>query len=543
MVRMNVHILNSKQVRRIMLTLFCTAVSLSVQTHARLHGRTMLVPRSQSTNSARHAAMWHNNIYRAFADDTWHGGIAITGAHNQSFRERRLAEYFFGTNILGISGSEVTTRAETDILADYFGLSPSFASTVVVSPFISNTLIEGSYQSSYNAWYFQAHLPVVRAGTEINLCEVIESVTTDPFPAEYMSEAALMPPFTSFTQAMEGLKGFGQVQRRIAGNILRGSQHTVALSDPQLFFGYAVLQREYAFLGFHAILGIPTGTRPTSTTLLEPVVGNGKHWEFGLGLASYWRVWEKDGEQTINLIVDINATHLFNARQRRSFDFCVTSTCDFNACGQSSCDLNARSGGGFGSRYTLAKQFDTANNYTGTTLPAINLSTLWCDVSTGVQIDSTLLIAYQYRKLALEFGYNGWLRTTEKITNLEPCPCSKTNRYGFKGIQNAVGNETQSTANLHGNQFEQQSIVADPTTTTFSTCCLNICSAAAPHSFTHKFFWSIAHAPAAYEPESRGAFVGIGAEVEFESIRPRDMQPNEVAISQWGIWAKTGYIW
>lgn len=536
----------------ILFTLFCTMLGLAPhRADARLHGHTMLVPRSQSTNSARHAAMWHNNIYRAFADDTWHGGFAITTGYNASFRERRLAEYYFGTNVLGISGSEVTTRGESDILADYFGLSPSFASTVIVSPFLSNTLLEGSFQGSYNAWYFQAHLPVVHATTRIDLCETIESTTEVEFPADYMSVAPLTPPFHSFTKAIEGKAGFGQIERRTNGNILRGTQDKTGLSDPLLFLGYAILQREHAFLGLHAILGIPTGNRPTSTTLLQPIIGNGRHWELGLGLASYWAVWEKAGEQAINLVVDINATHLFNARQRRSFDFCVTSTCDINACGQTPCDLEARSGGGFGSRYMLVKEFDSNKDYNGTSLPGINLSTLWCDVRTGIQIDSTFLITYQYRKLAIDFGYNGWLRTNEKISNIEPCPCSKTVQYGFKGVQNAVNNETQSTANLHGNflstdpdeRAEQQAMLADPTTTTFTNCCLNVCSAAAPHTFTHKFFGSVAHAPAWYEVESRGGLIGIGAEVEFESIRPRDMQPDEVAISQWGVWAKIGYIW
>jgi hypothetical protein len=34
--------------------------------------------------------------------------------------------------------------------------------------------------------------------------------------------------------------------------------------------------------------------------------------------------------------------------------------------------------------------------------------------------------------------------------------------------------------------------------------------------------------------------LGIGIEVGFEGQRPKDLQPNKLAMSQWGVWLKTG---
>ena len=60
---------------------------------------------------------------------------------------------------------------------------------------------------------------------------------------------------------------------------------------------------------------------------------------------------------------------LFNSRQRRSFDLINPSDPE---------NLYFK---GFGTRYILAKEFDMFGNYTGTTVPTIDITTLECDVS------------------------------------------------------------------------------------------------------------------------------------------------------------------
>ena len=48
----------------------------------------------------------------------------------------------FGTDQLTISGSSIENRGAQDILADYFGLSPVFQSTVCLDPKIVTFMTE-----------------------------------------------------------------------------------------------------------------------------------------------------------------------------------------------------------------------------------------------------------------------------------------------------------------------------------------------------------------------------------------------------------------
>src|SRR5436190_19165459 len=97
-----------------------------------LHGKTFLAPRSESVNAARELVLWHRYINQYCQD--CYGAFSVTPEYKHSFRPNRLAEYFWAVDDLVIAGSQVPNRTpEVDILGDYFGLSPSFESTVHMS--------------------------------------------------------------------------------------------------------------------------------------------------------------------------------------------------------------------------------------------------------------------------------------------------------------------------------------------------------------------------------------------------------------------------
>src|SRR5580698_7450125 len=98
-----------------------------------LHGKTFLAPRSQSVNAARELILWHRYI-NLYCQD-FYGAFSITPEYSHSFRPERIAQYFWADDELVISGSQVPNRDnQTQILADYFGLSPLFQSTVRMKP-------------------------------------------------------------------------------------------------------------------------------------------------------------------------------------------------------------------------------------------------------------------------------------------------------------------------------------------------------------------------------------------------------------------------
>ncbi len=506
-----------------------TILLLPVHTNSQtLRGVSFFSPRSQSVNAARELVGWHPFIHR-YGMDSIYGAFTVTSAYNLSVRPARIADALFGTDTLFISGSQIINRDPNDILADYFGLSPKFQSIVNLDPFIQNvSLVFNAYvgfDSLLEGLYLQVHAPAVWTKWDLQLCEkVLSTGIATPFPAQYMDEGAITAPVTSFKSAIKGGVTFGQMTEGLKFGKICGSQTKSGLSDLQIALGWDFISREHGHLGINLRMAAPTGSRPDSELLFEPIVGNGKHWEFGFGVSGRVLLWEMDGEQELSLFADTNFTHLFNAQQRRSFDLKPN---------------------GFGSRYILVKEFDSVGNYIGTLAPLINKTTLCCDVKIDFQADIVVMFAYSYRGFLFDFGYNGWIRSKEKISLKE---CFPEDRFGLKGILNVVtgANQltpiTQSTATLWGNEFDEQSMVVDANAPIFiREFDIDLRSAASPRLITHKIFMHVGHSW--HEGRENGIipFWGIGGEIEFEGINERNtVNPDKNTLSQWGIWSKGG---
>ncbi|MCX5922162.1 MAG: hypothetical protein NTX86_02445 [Candidatus Dependentiae bacterium] len=208
-----------------------------------LIGTTFFSPRSQSTNAARDIVGWHRYINR-YTEDLY-GAFAATPSYGQILRASRAARVMFGTSTLTLSGSQVPIRCSDDFLADYFGLSPEFKSTVCLHPFIRTGLIDfGGYLGWHN-FYVQIHAPVVWTSWKLGIQEEVEdNGKLIPFPANYMDAGAVTPPITSFAQAMRGGTTFGDVSEGMKYGKFGCAHHKTGLSDMQIALGYNVLQRE-----------------------------------------------------------------------------------------------------------------------------------------------------------------------------------------------------------------------------------------------------------------------------------------------------------
>lgn len=501
-----------------------------------LQGYSFLSPRSQSVDAARELVGWREYINRGDICG-FYTAFAAMGIYQKSFRPYRIAEYFFGSNTLSISGSQNAQRDIDEILADYFGLSPLFTSDIALVPEIQNTIGDLDWYLGYNNWYFRIHVPFVRSRTSFCLLEDIHNNGANNFfPALYMDGLAVAPAALSFAQAITQQLTWGQVKEGLQFGRIACSQCKTGTSDVQMALGYNWIATDISHAGFNLRWSVPTGNRSEALFLLEPMIGNGHHWEVGIGFTGHIIVWEKDVDQNLGVYLDINATHLFSAKQRRSFDF-----------GRICCPEDLYN---FGSRYILMKVFDSAGNYTGTTVPAINRTTLLCKTYHNFQLDLALMLGYSSCWLDIDLGYSAWIRSKEHVCLLESLP---ENTYALKGIQNTnssvgvLSNATQSrTATLVGDNFTDQALVVDTPSPQFvSTADLNVLSAAAPTAFTHKIFWNISHAWKDYNLCRRFTpFIGFGGEAEFESLHPREFtQPNKNSVSQWAIWIKGGFAY
>lgn len=496
-----------------------------------LFGKTIMVPRSSSCNAARDLVGSRQFLYRH--DRNFYTNFSITPEYARSYNPRRIAQYFFGFDTISISGSMVEHRGENDILADYFGLSPQFESVVAPHPSMRYTLVTFDWFVGFRNFYFRAILPV--GSTTWGIClgeEVLNDGAGTLFPPLYMDTYTVQPPYFSFNQAMAGDLSYGQVEPLRYG-LINGAQQRTGASDLILMLGGLIVNEEKSHVGFHLRVAAPTGNKPNPEFLFTPILGNGHFWELGLCFTSKTRIWERDEDEYINLHVDMNGTYFFKNHQRRSFDLFQC-----NPCGPRE---------RFGSRYILAKNFDSNANYTGVTAPTINTTTLDCSVSANIQFDIVFMFAYQYNRLGFDIGYDGWIKSRE-IISLDCCGPQFLN-IGLKGIQDVeagtpvtLSSVTQSTATLHGNEFAVQSLVSDPNSPVLVRCNdINPESAATSNQMTHKIFTHLSYA---WDPmHNIQPYLGIGGEVEFEGIRPSDLPPLNNTRSLWALWAKGGFAY
>lgn len=489
-----------------------------------LRGISIFSPRSQDINAARDIVGWHPFIHRCDATKNY-SVLAFTPQYNQSLRPERISLALFNSDTFSLSGSQIPGRTDTqELLADYFGLSPAFASNAFFKPLIRNLECDMALYIGFDSWvkglYLQLRGPGVWTQWNLKLSDDIIDESNSPFPAGYMAADAVTPPYDSYTQAMRGIYPFGEVEKLKYGKIC-GAQTLSGLAALEMVLGYDFIRRETSHVGINFRASAPTGSRPKGKFFFEPRVGCGKHWQIGVGFTGHTRLWEKDNEQELIMWVDVNFTNMLKARQRRSFDLCKN---------------------GFFSRYILAKEFDEDGMFIEKMLPVINFTTLECDVRKSIQVDMVFMFGYTYNNFVFDIGYNGYIRSREKISLRE---CIPANKYGLKGVQFAVNpitgqplNTTESTATI----FETEPIISDGLFPVFiSTKDLNIKSAASPLIVTQKLFWHLSNSWPNCCDHNAEPFIGIGAEIEFEGINTRNSyQPANTTMGQASVWFKGG---
>lgn len=438
--------------------------------------------RSQSRNAAREICGTQNFINQFGKDETY-GQFSLALEYTRSFKPEHLSKYFFGSdldcaNTLYIQGGDYgidpdKIRNPKAWLADYFGLPTDFSSQVKFCPRIENVLVDMNLHLGLDGWakglFFKIYSPITWTKWELNMTECIKASGTVPFDHGYMSDPEIaranLP--ASFTEGVSGTTVFGDMKEAMKfGRMSTCPLTKVGLADMRTSIGWNFCLEEDYHFGLFVHAAAPTGNRPGSCYLFEPVVGNGHHWELGGGLTSAWTFWRSKeyDARNIGLWFDATLTHLFNDSQCRSFDFCNKPN----------------------SRYMLLEQMGTNNDdiradingtktvadyqYQSNLIPAINWSTFKVDVSVGVQADLALKLGYNRENWAFDLGYNLWARSGEKFcqdccndccNSCDSCTtCSSSDKqYAIKGSTYVYGYDagstpyglsaTESTADIH----------------------------------------------------------------------------------------------
>nr|MBA3752104.1 hypothetical protein [Candidatus Dependentiae bacterium] len=371
---------------------------------------------------------------------------------------------------------------------------------------------------------------------------------------------------SSLREALSGKFVFGDMQTPWKfGRFDFCPRTKTAVADIEVITGYNFLAAENSHMNVSAIVVVPTGNRPKSRYIFEPMVGSAKHWQLGGVLTAHYSFFIDSDPQCYNMgfYIDAQCTHLFPSNQIRSFDF---------------------TDNGLLSRYILLKEFDIHDMYTGNTINAINFATRNCKVTVPLKTDISAKWYLASKSWEFDIGYNFYFRSKEHLCIRTQCPCPlDERRFGIKGLEGVccteyrvengivqgpiiqalpLLNTTQSRATMFQARLPRSAavpenpediclswnsrlltddvplnqltdfILADTTASPeFVTCNdLNPSSAAQGAMMTHKFFGHINYtfSESCYNP-----FLGIGGEIEFDGH-------HNNALQQWAAWIKGG---
>ena len=401
-----------------------------------------------------------------------------------------------GLNAAPVTGA--TTRGPRELMAENFLLPRDFRSTISFSPKVQDVVVDFNFYMGFDRWvnglYFRLYGPVVWNKTSLRPNETVvnkgTASTLNPdgtvatlgggYTEGYFDPIAPVPTQGLFAQALSYFGGCPFPDKYTLDSNFAGgkpvtvqplrfakfsdcpiistnscdddcnssSHHKTGFAELRGEFGYNYIRENYRFL-INLQAAAPTGSKVKAEYLFPAQVGNGHHWELGVGLGGAWRMWtNEDMEKSFNFIVEADITHLFNAKQQRTFDLKCKPL----------------------SRYMLAErlvtQTDAAEQLIPSTAqfaasagqyaPVANFSTRNAKVSIGVQGDLVAMFNYTCRGFSWDLGYNFWAMSSSKISLScdDECndPCGvvpfPVNTWALKGDASVAGYTTDEDNNL-----------------------------------------------------------------------------------------------
>ena len=439
--------------------------------------------------------------------------------------------------------------------------------------------------------YMRIDLPFVYTNWDINIKEEVIHRGTNNYVPGYFNATGIEREqlLSRFTKFISGTSA-PQVENLIFEPLQNAkmdpcSRRLVHYSELSTTIGYDRFINGYHHMGIGFQFSAPCGNRPKGEFLFEPIIGNGHHWECGVELSAHFRTWTNQTEDIFTeFFFDTVISHLFKAKQRRSFDLKESPNSRYMLMQKLSPTISDNLNG---------NGINSIAQYASAVAPVANITTFKVNVSINAQADIAFMYAYTKNKNTWSFGYSLWTRGCEEITikNPEIFPESMwalkgdAHTFGFVAQQLPPQNlpvgtpvalsatEHKATINSGTNLSDDfasqnhqidhpqpafagnQRLVATINDTTIANQIntsiqpqfisfhdIDI-NSAATSGFSQKIFTHFNHKIA--HGETVESYIGIGAEIEFG----RQAGPTPAigadkcvncALSYWGMWLKGG---
>ena len=236
-------------------------------------------------------------------------------------------------------------RNPQDLMADQFGFAPhDFASTTTFTPHYRSIVIPATAIFNLDHFlgchaYLRVTVPFVWASTNSDVTRISwTSRYNTSFPAGYFGLDALL------RQSLLSRKHFNEINqsaRLLNRLILAASPANNQIDSLQILLSI-LASIPSLMMYIHLVFCSrpdPKWKSPAQKYLFEPFVGNGHHWELGVGLKGHHQIWCNGYDHEFSIYLSLMLTHVFKAASA-AHSICVAT--DFGAATRSSKTLMRR---------------------------------------------------------------------------------------------------------------------------------------------------------------------------------------------------------
>lgn len=462
----------------------------------------------------------------AFRDDRMHarfegihGALEIVLFGSRSTNPCDIARYFFpnGKTTL-IVDEQINSPFEKDLLAQHFNIytvEGNFRSHITLAPIQSCVGLGFYYKQSL--WrnddsnrnlFCSVSTPIMRVKNELNFHENVINDGGGP------NDSANTVVVANMTEAfIQSDWCFGKIPKK--------ELVTTGLGDIELKLAYEWLQRVPFRLESYVGMVIPTGTRPESIVVFEPIVGNGHHFGIMYGSTGGIQLWQDPCDVNgLRMEFAAHSQHLFTNTQTRSFDLLNRPWSRYIQlyANKEQAEFAAELATEGPPQDLIAPNLCT---------PGINLLTQKVHVKPGYSHNGMTSFVWTYHKMQAEGGYGFWCRRADCVT-LKCC------WEPVIGIKHHVGEgNTNPVRTIDGNPFIENITpvpLDDFEQFVVTQADLDLQSAATPCMISHFVFFGIG---ATWDDIDFPLFLNGGCSYEFSNS-------NNAVLSRWVAWAKAG---
>ncbi|HJZ23945.1 MAG TPA: hypothetical protein VJ201_05800 [Candidatus Babeliales bacterium] len=483
-------------------------------------GKSHFSPRSQGLDGARRLS-GVVGTHLVDKEEVYYNFDAAL-AYQRTFDGDKIGKYF-SPNCSNCFRMGDDADLNTDVRNSDFGYNGT--AKVCICPLVQNFIADFNLFVGFNEWleglYAEVQVPVVYTRWDTQCCanptrigfEEDQNVWENENLFSVKGDDTVV--YNNAKAALTGNTPWGDVPEMCYAKLCCDKQTRVRIADLRFRLGYDFMLKDSYHIGLKAIVAAPTGNKARAYYAFEPIAGNGGHWELGLGLNARASLWEKDEDKTVNWFFDAELTHLFNAKQKRTYDLKPN---------------------GVWSRYLLLKEFTKNGENLNVEHPierGPNVLTQDTKVRVDIQADYTSFFRINYNNLLVDLGYNGWVRSTEK---LDYCINIPAKTYGIKGLLDLADEADQTAskstiskaadadtrdADEKNNAIQIQYINDDGSD-------IDVCSATHPFALSHSVF---AHVGYMWSDIDWEPTIGFGGKAEFSGRA-------NTAFNQWELWLK-----